>query len=259
VAKNFARIVPKKAGVLVEVGSGEGQLTVPFANLVPQYKIIALDRFKGAYSGNQAGLLSAIARNRLKTRVKVVVSDYNAWLTAQPDSTYAGVISSEFLPEITSRRMERFFAECHRVTKPGGFTVHSFLSAESGNARQKRLIEADSNPKWTKTPPLEWFSPSQEIVLDCLRSAGFRRLQQVRLKSGLVIRSKAAKQLLKDWDIRPSYWKLHSETLERHGLEIPDWIIVGGIKQPGVSVQKLANFGRREAILPGAVRTSFYG
>ncbi len=56
----------------------------------------------------------------------------------------------------------------------------------------------------------------KEIVLDYLRSAGFRRLQQVRLKSGLVILSKAAKQLLKDWDIKPSYWKLHSETLERH-------------------------------------------
>ena len=231
-AKNFARIVPKKAGVLVEVGSGEGQLTVPFANLVSQYKIIALDRFKGTYSENKARLLSAIARNRLKTRIKVVASDYNVWQTGQPDSVYDGVISSEFLPEITSRRMERFFAECHRVTKPGGFTVHSFLSAESGNARQKRLIEADSNPKWTKTPPLEWFSPSQGIVVDHLRSAGFKGLRLVRLKSGLVIRSEAARQLLKDWDVRGSYWKLHSGVLEKDGLEIPDWIIVGGIKKP---------------------------
>jgi cyclopropane fatty-acyl-phospholipid synthase-like methyltransferase len=225
-------MVPKRAGVLVEVGSGEGQLTVPFANLVPQRKIIALDRFKGAYSGNQARLLSAIERNRLKTRIKVVVSDYDVWLAGQPDSLYDGVISSEFLPEISSKRMGRFFDQCHRVVKPGGITVHSFLSPESGNARQKRLIEADSNPKWTKTPPLEWFSPSQGIVVDYLRSAGFRRLQQIRLKSGLVIRSEAARQLLKDWEVRGSYWKLHSWTLERDGLEIPDWIIVGGIKKP---------------------------
>jgi len=225
-------MAPKRAGVLVEVGSGEGQLTVPFANSVPQYKIIALDRFKGAYSGNRVGLLSAIARNRLKARIKVVVSDYNAWLVAQPDSIYDGIISSEFLPEITSKRMVRFFDQCHRVTKPGGITIHSFLSPEPRNARQKRLIEADSNPKWTKTPPLEWFSPSQRIVVDYLRSAGFRRLQQIRLKSGLVIRSEAARQLLKDWDVRGSYWKVHSGMLERDGLEIPDWMIVGGIKKP---------------------------
>jgi len=225
-------LLPKKAGVLVEVGPGEGQLTVPFANLVSRYKIIALDRFKGAYSGNEAGLLSAIARNRLRARITVVVSDYIAWLTGQQDSKFDGVISNEFLPEITSRRMGRFFAECHRVTKHGGFTVHSFLSPEPGNARQKRLIEADSNPKWTKTPPSEWFSPSQVIVVDYLRSAGFRSLRQIRLKSGLVIRSKAAKQLLKDWEIRRSYWKLHIRTLEKYGFEIPDWIIVGGIKQP---------------------------
>ncbi len=225
-------MLPKKAGVLVEVGSGEGQLTVPFADLVPRYKIIALDRFKGAYSGNEAGLLSTIVRNGLNARISVVVSDYNAWLTCQRGSKYDGVISSEFLPEITSKRMEHFFAQCHRVTKPGGFTVHSFLSPEPGNARQKRLIEADSNTKWTKTPSLEWVSPSPGIVVDYLRSAGFRRLRQIRLKSGLVIRSKAARQLLKDWDIRRSYWKLHSGTLEMDGLEIPDWIIVGGIKQP---------------------------
>ncbi len=232
VAKNIARMLPSGEGVLVEAGSGEGQLTVPFAKVVPHYKIIALDRFKGAYSGNQARLLSAIARNRLKTRIRVVASDYKAWLAAQPDSLYDGVISSEFLPEITSKQMGRFFDQCHRVTKPGGITVHSFLSPESGNARQKRLIEADSNPKWTKTPPLEWFSPSQRIVLDYLRSAGFRRLRQTRLKSGLVIRSKAARQLLKVWDVRGSYWKVHGAMLERDGLEIPDWMIVGGIKKP---------------------------
>ena len=232
VAKKIGSMLPKKAGVIVEVGSGEGQLTVPFASLVPQYKIIALDRFKGAYSGNRAGLQSAIVSNRLKARIKVVVSDYNSWLTGQPDSTYEGIISSEFLPEITSKQMGRFFAQCYQVTRPRGFTVHSFLSPESGNERQRRLIEADSNPKWTKTPPLEWFSPSQEIVVDYLRSAGFRRLRQFRLKSGLVIRSKTARQLLKDWDIRRSYWKIHSGTLEGDGLEIPDWIIVGGVKQP---------------------------
>ena len=224
-------MIPKRPGVLVEVGSGEGQLTVPFANLVPQWKIIALDRFKGAYSGNQKSLLSAIARNRLRARIKVVVNDYNAWLTGQPASRYDGVISSEFLPETTSKRMRQFFGQCYRVMKSGGFTIHTFLSPKPRNAGQKRLIEADSNPKWTSTPPLEWFSPSREIVVDYLRSAGFESLQQIRLKSGLVIRSKAAMQLLKDWGIKRSYWKLHSGTLETNGLEIPDWIIVGGVKQ----------------------------
>lgn len=224
-------MLPRSAGFLVEIGSGKGQFTVPFANMFPQYKIIALDRFKGAYSGNKAGLLSAIARNRLKRRIKVVATDYNDWLAAQTDSMCDGVISSEFLPEITSKQMVRFFDQCHRVTRLGGITVHSFLSPEPGNVRQKRLIEADSNPKWTKTPPLEWFSPPGEIVADYLRSAGFRKLRQTRLRSGLVVRSNAARQLLKQWDIRQTYWKLHSGMLERDGLEIPDWIIISGIKQ----------------------------
>ena len=105
VAKSIAQMIPNRVGVLVEVGSGEGQLTVPLANLVPRCKIIAMDRFKGAYSGNRTRLLSEIARNRLRARVKVVVNDANFWLRGQPDSKYDGVISSEFLPEITSKRM----------------------------------------------------------------------------------------------------------------------------------------------------------
>src|SRR5438445_12564369 len=83
VAKNFARMLPSREGVLVEVGSGEGQLTIPFANVVPRYKIIALDRFKTAYSANQARLLSEIARNRWRTRFRLVASADNAWWTAQ--------------------------------------------------------------------------------------------------------------------------------------------------------------------------------
>jgi len=229
-AEQFTRMLRKKRGVLVEIGCGTGQLTIPLAKRVSMYQIIALDRFTGPYSGNKAELFSAIVRNRMKPRIRAVVRDCYAWLKGQPDSKYDAIISSEFLPEIDSEGMRLFFAECFRVLNIGGETIHSFLSHEPRTRRQRRLIEADADPRWTKTPPTEWFSPPRKLVLDYLKLAGFRKLRQVRLKSGLVIRSDAARALLKDWDVRQDYWKFHREALEGDGLEIPDWLIISGVK-----------------------------
>ncbi len=229
-ARKFDRMLPRKGGVLVEVGCGEGQLTIPLARKVPRYKIIALDNFKGPYAGNQARLSSSVASSRLKSRIKVVVSDYHTWLANQPVSKYDGIISSEFLPEIEVKGMRSFFAQCHRITRLGGFIVHTFLSPQPPNARQRRLIEADSDPRWTKTPPLEWFSPPTQMVVENLRGAGFTSPSLLHVKSGLIVKSDAAKAMLKEWDVKEAFWRVHKRTLIRDGLEIPDWIIVKGIK-----------------------------
>jgi cyclopropane fatty-acyl-phospholipid synthase-like methyltransferase len=230
-AEHFSRILPR-IGVLVEIGCGKGQLTIPLASRVSRLQIVGVDRFKGPYSGNHTELLSALARRGRKIGIKVVVSDYHSWMASQPGSKYDAIISSEFLPEIDSKRTREFFAESYRVLKPGGRTVHSFLSPEPRNARQRRLIEADSDPRWTKTPPEEWFSPTPKLVLEYLKLGGFKKPRMARVRSGLVIRSKAAKELLKDWDVRQSYWKSHREALEKEGLEIPDWLIIRADKSP---------------------------
>jgi cyclopropane fatty-acyl-phospholipid synthase-like methyltransferase len=230
VAREIGALLPPNGGLLVEVGSGKGQLTIPLAKRATRYQIVALDRFKGPYSGDETRLLSAIARSRMKGRIRVVVGDYDNWLKKQAESTFDVIISSEFLPEIDSKRMRDFFAECYRILKTGGLTIHSFLSGQPRNIRQERLIEADTDPRWTKTPPLEWFSPSRKLVLDYLKLAGFVTTRPVRLKSGLVIRSDAARELLKDWDVRQTYWRSHREILETEGLEIPDWLIICGVK-----------------------------
>jgi cyclopropane fatty-acyl-phospholipid synthase-like methyltransferase len=228
-ADHFSRMLPQK-GVLVEIGFGKGQLTIPLADRLLRLQIVGVDRFKGSYSRNHTELLSALASRRKKIGIKVVVSDYQSWLASQPDSKYDAITSSEFLPEIDSKRTREFFAESYRVLKPGGRTIHSFLSPEPRNARQRRLIEADSDPRWTKTPPAEWFSPTPKLVLEYLMLAGFRKPRMTRLKSGLVIRSVAARELLKDWDIRKSYWKSHRDVLENEGLEIPDLLIISASK-----------------------------
>jgi Putative methyltransferase len=213
-AKRFSAVLPTRNGMLVEIGCGEGQLTIPLATERPRLRMIGVDNFGGPYSGNKRVLDSNLITVPKRSRIKIVVSDFRSWLSSRPVSEFDAIISSEFLPEIDSR----------------GITIHSFLSARPRNSKQRRLLEADSNPKWTKTPPVEWFSPSDKLVVDYLKLAGFGLIRKVRLRSGLVIRSEAARQLLKDWDVRRSYWLSHQKELEEEGLEIPDWIIVQGTK-----------------------------
>src|SRR5207247_2475778 len=189
-AERFSRMLPKKRGVLVEIGCRKGQVTIPLAERLPRYQIIGLDRFSAPYSQAQTELLSNLASLGKNLAIKVIVSDYQAWLSNQQNSKYDAIISSEFLPEIDSKSMRPLFVESYRVLKVGGTTIHSFLCPKPRNARQRRLIEADSDPRWTKTPPAEWFSPPPRRDLEYLKLAGFKRPRSMRVRRGVVISSR---------------------------------------------------------------------
>jgi cyclopropane fatty-acyl-phospholipid synthase-like methyltransferase len=230
VAKVIARKLPRAEDYIVEVGCGKGQLTVPLAQLVKNYHVVAVDNFAGAYSNHRRALRSAISLAKLTDRVSVVASDYMDWLTKQPRNKYPVVISSEFLPEINSNSMKQFFDQCYSVLRSGGVTVHSFLSPHARNSRQKLFIEADTDPRYAEYPPQEWFSPSPKFAISSLRKSGFRDIETKYLKSNLIINSKAAYSVLKDWDVKDAFFRTYVGRLESEGFEIPDWVIVVGHK-----------------------------
>ena len=229
-AREIANLVPTRNGVLAEIGCGTGQLTIPLARLLPRHRFDVVDNFTGPYSGILTQLNRALSKAKLTSRVKVHIADYLDWLWAEFSDKYVGVISSEFLPEIDSYELSMFLSECYRILRPGGLTAHSFLSPIGRNPRQRLMIEADSNPKWTRTPPKEWFSPKPALVLSELRRVGFRNLHIEKVKSNLIIKSDAARNFLYSWDVRSAFWKAHKLDLVSEGLEVPDWVIVSGRK-----------------------------
>src|SRR3989475_4432090 len=229
-AREIANLVPTRNGVLAEIGCGRGQLTIPLAKLLPRHRFNVVHMFSGAYSGTLSQLNKALSRARMKSRVKVHIADYLDRLWQEFSDKYVAVISSEFLPEIDSYELSMFLSECYRVARPGGLTVHSFLSPIARNRRQRLLIDADSNPKWTKTPPKEWFSPKPALVMSELRRTGFRNLHVEKMKSNLIIRSDASRSFLNSWDVRTTFWKTHQVELASEGLEVPDWSIISGLK-----------------------------
>lgn len=230
-ARKFSGFIPSKRSLLAEIGCGKGQLTIPLARQAANHEIIAVDRYRRPYSREDyKQLISALERKRLSGRVSVVVSDYSHWLPQQSSDKFDGVISSEFLPEIDSIDLRTFFSECQRITKPGGIAVHSFLSPVARNLGQRLLVEADSDSRWTKDPPKEWFSPRPDFAVSQLRRAGFRGVKVVRIKSRLIFRAEAARTILNDWGVRDSFWRRHSRFLQQSGLEVSDWIMVTGVK-----------------------------
>ena len=229
-AKEIANLVPKRKGIVAEIGCGKGQLTIPLAKLLPRSRFNVVDTFAGAYSGTLSQLNRALSRARLTSRVKVHKADYLDWLWEEFSDKYVAAISSEFLPEIDSYELAMFLSECYRVVSTGGVTAHSFLSPTPRNSRQRLLIKADTDPVWTETPPKEWFSPKPTLVASKLMRTGFRDVRVKRVKSNLIIRAGAAKQLLSSWDVRSSFWKTHKTSLMRSGLEVPDWLIISGQK-----------------------------
>ena len=233
-ARAFADMLGKKVRVIAEIGCGSGALTIPLAKHSSGLQFVLVDRFEdtkhGSYSHNYKALRSYLREEELMKCTRVVVSDYLKWIKTQNDETYDVVVSCEFLPEISSAETKQFLHECYRLLKPRGVSLHSFLSPVPRNIGQKLLITADSNPTWTNTPPKEWFSPKPNLVIKELRKSGFERIRRVTIRSHLVMKADAAKSWLKDVEIKESFFEAHKRLLNTRGLEIPDWIIISGIK-----------------------------
>ena len=159
-ATKFAKRIGNKPLKMAEVGCGSGRLTVPLMKQLGNSQFVLVDRFAntrtGSYFKSYEVLSTDLKKAKLTRRVHVVISDYLKWIRTQHDGAYDGVISSEFLPEITMGGMRRFIQECYRVLKSGGVTVHCFWSPTPRNSRQRLVITADTDPTWTRTPPEEW-------------------------------------------------------------------------------------------------------
>ena len=231
---NLAQVSARLLGTchrVVEIGCGGGQLTIPLARLTRNSQFVLVDRFVGTnYSKNHIGLVRNLRKTGLTKRAHIVVSDYMKWIRTQRDDTYEAVISSEFIPEIDLDETRCFIRSCYRILKPEGVTIHSFLSPTPSNSRQRLLIAADSNPHWTKTPPKEWFSPKPHLVIRELRESGFQDIHKNTLKTMLIMKGDAAKSWLKSAEVKASFYRKHKKLLREEGLEVPDWIIVSGVK-----------------------------
>lgn len=228
VAHEVARRIPRDRVRLLELGGGAGQLTVPLALALPDASVVVLDRFARPYASARTELRRRLAAAGLAERVRVLAGDVVGELRRGRSGRYDGVVSSEFLPELTSPSVAAVLRGCYRELSGGGVTVHAFLSPSARTDGQRLTVEADSNPRWSRTPPVEWFSPSTGFVRGELARAGFSGLRLRHLPSRVRFSGPAARRQLRRWGVRRSFERAFRRELVSVGLELPDWVIVSG-------------------------------
>jgi SAM-dependent methyltransferase len=229
-ARTMADTLPLQVRSILEVGAGRGQLTLPLLDRVASTLVTIVDQFKGPYTSDRSSLRTSVNRAGAQRRVRVVSMNALRFLLRSDPARFDAVLSSEFLPEVAPPEVGSFFRACRRVLRPGGVTVHAFLSPDPANARQRLVVEADSDPRWARSPPPAWFSPPPSWALRELRSAGFRRTRLLRFPGGLRMRGEAARSQLRRWGVTSSFARTFADQLRRPGLELPDWIVIYGTK-----------------------------
>jgi hypothetical protein len=137
-------------------------------------------------------------------------------------------------------------SEAYRVLRARGLIISSFLSPHGNNPRQRLFIEADSEPRWTKYPPKEWFSPPPELVGRELGRAGFAEIRVRVVPTHVKFVGRAAIKSLRRWGVRPAFAKMYERKLNEDGLESPDWILVEARK--AASSRSSSNRRRRTKV-----------
>lgn len=231
IAREVTALLPTGTVALVEVGCGAGQLTIPLVRRLPGVRVSVVDRFEATYALDRRRLLRRLRSEGLLDRVRVISGDATKFLSRQAAGSLDAVVSSEFLTELTVPGLARFVKSCRRAMRYGGVSVHAYLSPEHRNEGQRLTIEADSDPRWAKHPPAEWFSPPPETARESLIEAGFHDVRLEVKRSRLRFTGLAARAQLESWGVRKAFYRSHEIVLRAHGLELPDWVVLSGTRR----------------------------
>jgi len=213
------------ASTILEVGSGSGQLTIPFVRKVmeikPSFRVSALDLSAGPYKGHLDVLKRRVREERLDGVITPVNADVRN-MNIIADESVDLVVSNETLCELDRAGLERAVREFYRVLRFGGQMVHGELIQAFENEAQRLVIEANLQSLETSLPKPPWVSPFSDEVAALLHKIGFRDIMVKYFETNVKFRSfNVALRKLKQWHIDPKFVKGHLPEIRRYGLEYP--------------------------------------
>jgi ubiquinone/menaquinone biosynthesis C-methylase UbiE len=214
----------EKASVILEVGAGRGQLTVPLVKRLKTaklgFRVIALDTSAGPYEGALETLKRDLREEKLEDLVTVVNGDVRNMSAMETESVDL-VISNEMLCELNVEGLEKAIQEFYRILKPRGEMGHGELIPVAENEAQKLVIDANANSTETSLPKPEWFSPFSDEAAAMMHRTGFKNIRTTYFETRVKMDYDDALKKLKEWTVRPSWIEKHLDDLKRFGLELP--------------------------------------
>ena len=214
----------ERASVILEVGAGRGQLTIPLVRRLERtrgdFRLIALDTSAGPYEGALETLKRDLRKEKLEDLVTVVNGDVRN-MSAMGTESVDMIISNETLCELNREGLEKAVQEFHRILKPFGEMGHGELIPVAENEAQKLVIDANANSTETSLPKPEWFSPFSDEVAVLMHRTGFKNIRTEYLETKVEMDYDTAISKLKEWTVHPSWVEEHLNDLKRFGLELP--------------------------------------
>jgi ubiquinone/menaquinone biosynthesis C-methylase UbiE len=218
------RLDVKRAAVILEVGCGRGQLTLPLVRKVGKitedFKVIALDTSAGAYRGSLEILKKTLQKEELEDFVVAVEGDVINMNIMENESVDL-ILSNEFLCELDRDGLGKAVKEFHRVLKPNGQMAHGELNPIPENEAQKLVIEANAHSTETSQPKPEWFSPFSDEVAVLLHKIDFKNIRTEYFETNVKMDYGTALKKLRQWTTHPGFIEKHLDDLKRFGFELP--------------------------------------
>ncbi|MGB9777825.1 MAG: class I SAM-dependent methyltransferase [Candidatus Bathyarchaeales archaeon] len=210
--------------IILEVGCGRGQLTIPFAKnvkeILKEFKLIALDVSAGPYKGNLEALKKRITKEELEKFVIPFEGDVRK-MKAIDDESVDLIISNELFCDLDREGLEKALMEFYRILKHDGQMAHAELNPVPENNAQRLVIEADSYSMETLTPKYEWFSPFSDEVAALMNKIGFKDITVKYFETNVRLSFNEAVKQLKEWKVNPTFIRKRMEKLKKYGLEFP--------------------------------------
>jgi ubiquinone/menaquinone biosynthesis C-methylase UbiE len=213
----------ERASTIIEVGSGRGQLTIPFVKEIMKtkknFKIVAYDASSGPYEGHLDILKRKIRKEKLESFVATVEGDVRN-MKGIDDESFDLIISNELLCDLDRRGLEGALQEFYRILKSNGQMAHAELNPVPENEAQRLLIEANA---WQENlrPKPEWFSPYSDEVAIIMHRIGFRNIRVKYFETSVKMSYEEAISQLKKWKTEQTFIQKHLADLKNSGLELP--------------------------------------
>jgi ubiquinone/menaquinone biosynthesis C-methylase UbiE len=219
-----ARLDFERASVILEVGAGTGQLTIPLVRRLIKakagFRVVALDNSTGPYAGDLETLKRKLRKEKLEDFVVTVNGDIRNMNMIGTESVDL-IISNETLCELNREGLERAIQEFHRVLKLNGEMAHGELIPVAENEAQRLVIDANAYSMETSMPKPEWLSPFSDEVAAVLHKTGFKNIRTEYFETKVKMDYDTAVSKLKEWTVDPRWIKEHLDQVRRFGLELP--------------------------------------
>lgn len=223
-AMRLATMIPNTPdSIMLEMGCGRGQLTIPLASSL-KGKLIAVDRSK-----RDVEMLEEALRERgLDGRVETMAVD--ACDIELEDGVVDVAVSNFFFGWIDEGKARSLIQWLGRVLKEGGVMLHSDFLPKAKNQSQAVAIEQGMAMN-NQDPSVKWWTP--EELCTVIKSEGFLDVKDSSFDWRIKFDYHMAARQLERWGAKKDFISRKEGVLKAHGMELPKSYIVQA-RKPGV-------------------------